>query len=69
MEKSMCKIEDLYINQMVSVYHSEYTEWNTGTYRIVGLSIDLQGNEDITLDDGTPHGSDGWKLINITPIS
>ena len=62
----MLKIEDLRINQKVRLYHSEYTEWNDGVYRIVGIKIDKNGVEDITIDDGTPHGCDGWKLHNIT---
>ena len=59
------KIEDLYINQMVNVYHSEYTEWNDIKCRIVGLSIKKDGTENITLDDGSGYQYDGWKLENI----
>ena len=59
------KIEDLYINQTVNVYHSEYTEWNDTKCRIVGLSIKKDGTENITLDDGSGCQYDGWKLENI----
>jgi len=61
-------IDHLHINQLVKVYHPEYTEWNDLICRIVGLSIDKNGIENITLDDGSGCHYDGWKLKDIILI-
>lgn len=64
----MLKIEDLRINQKVKLFHSEYTEWNEEFHRITGIKIDKDGKENITIDDGTPAGCDGWRLNDIATL-
>ena len=59
------KIEDLRINQMIRLYCSKYPEWNDIDCRIVGIQIDPDGKENITVDDGSKSHYDGWKLTDI----
>ena len=58
-------IEHLHINQLVRIFNSEYPEWSDFTSKIVGLSIDRNGIENITVDDGSGCHYDGWKLKDI----
>lgn len=62
------KIEDLRINQKVKVISTEYSEWYNLECRVVGLSIDRNGKENITLDDGSGYQYDGWKLSQVILI-
>lgn len=62
------KIEDLRINQKVKVSTWQYPEWNDLECRIVGLSIDRYGKENITLDDGSGYQYDGWTLSQVIII-
>jgi len=61
------KIEDLRINQMVRVVATEYPEWHNGTFRIVGLFLPSNGEERITLDDGSPSGAE-WRLSELIEV-
>ena len=58
-------IEHLHINRTVRILNSEYPEWGDFTSKIVGLSIDRNGIENITVDDGSGYHYDGWKLKDI----
>jgi len=62
------KIEDLRINQKVWLVTTMRDWGNVGIVTIVGLNIDRDGIENITIDDGEGCRYDGWKLRHILPL-
>lgn len=62
------KIEDLHINQRVQLITSQPDWQDVNDVTIVGLNIDRDGHENITIQCDGNCRYDGWKADNFLPI-